>query len=783
MMNSSVLDSSNHQKNWKSIACYVSLFIIIFIPLLLPSRHSQRTNNASKNEGSSVSLSSTIISQRPSSSPSKAASSIDLIKSEDFNHLTQSIILLPPTNLSFSINYPFQSNCHLHQKKFGRETPSTLILQSALNDNSHTSQKQKENWLTPSKEEIYEFYVRGKKECEAVLQNDTILNEYFLNYPKLDCYGRPNSQKACRGRGSFYDLTGLIAWPFGPYRACPSYSKCWFGVLTCGELKTSRILETTRPEIETWIKGMQLGSVEEIDLRFPKELKWTLRSLIFHIRVIGTELISPDLRYYPLEISDPVGEGEEGGGGGRKRIEDVLIGQYSITIPDNNYQLEIRHHEFYPSLLYQWSEVGLNEQKFEEYALQNAATVFLGGSEGRCKAWTKCKLSNVCCGCDEKTFIPHSPSAIQVSDKNEICREMIPKELPVCTSQNSLKRNAKKGGSNNFKNPPGRWIHSLSEKLSPNCGNDVERFPSYNIIKFEFPDEANLSSTTSEVLSRRQLKDGSAFYHASGNPCILSHEKEEFGSGHWFYAPYHCKYHFYQREEIMKCFDAVGVTHVHVHGDSISRELFSVISRYMGIKSASESELKTLTNVMKQHNIKFYAKHSGGDGAKVLLSEGYSWDWNLGIMKLIEDPPLPNVFVSNYALAHRASNPFQFRKTLNDTEYQYWMYQRNPTLPLPKYRIYQNAKELHGKKDSNFIGNVFREDSSLVRDMYVNQLDFMELDEFLLSMAKYDNYTHKSDGWNVLGTVRQMETVVLFNMICNDWLTGETKTGELENNK
>jgi hypothetical protein len=185
----------------------------------------------------------------------------------------------------------------------------------------------------------------------------------------------------------------------------------------------------------------------------------------------------------------------------------------------------------------------------------------------------------------------------------------------------------------------------------------------------------------------------------------------------------------------------------------------------------SSEELKRLTNEMKNDQIKFYAQDpTGQNKSNVLLSESYSWEWKMDALKQIEQPPFPNVFLTDYSLSHRTYIPLIFQKILYSTEFQYWLKDRNCSSPLPKFRIFQNAKEMHGKRDNSFLSNIFRQDSSLLKNFYTDEMDFMELDEFLLSMAKFENYTPNSDGWHTMGALRQMEIVVLMNMICNDWL-------------
>ena len=148
---------------------------------------------------------------------------------------------------------------------------------------------------------------------------------------------------------------------------------------------------------------------------------------------------------------------------------------------------------------------------------------------------------------------------------------------------------------------------------------------------------------------------------------------------------------------------------------------------------------------------------------------GYSWDYNIEILQLSEQPPLPNVIVSNYAFAHRADQLPKAIPTAENTEYRYWTQLRNQQLPKPKYLFFQNARDVHGRRGGSFVGNMMRRFSHYLREMY-GSLGFAELDEFQLTAGRFDTYNRHSDGWHFGGTPRQMEAIVLFNMICNDWL-------------
>ncbi len=62
-----------------------------------------------------------------------------------------------------------------------------------------------------------------------------------------------------------------------------------------------------------------------------------------------------------------------------------------------------------------------------------------------------------------------------------------------------------------------------------------------------------------------------------------------------------------------------------------------------------------------------------------------------------------------------------------------------------------------------------RQDSAYLRANYTS-MGFSVLEEYLMTSGRYDFYDTESDGWHFSGTKKQMEVVVLFNMICNNWL-------------
>jgi hypothetical protein len=74
------------------------------------------------------------------------------------------------------------------------------------------------------------------------------------------------------------------------------------------------------------------------------------------------------------------------------------------------------------------------------------------------------------------------------------------------------------------------------------------------------------------------------WFEASGDPCIVHNvDNEDMNEGSWFFAPYKCRYHFYTKPELNQCLAFRNITHIHFHGDSMSRDIYLYVARYLGI--------------------------------------------------------------------------------------------------------------------------------------------------------------------------------------------------------
>ena len=120
------------------------------------------------------------------------------------------------------------------------------------------------------------------------------------------------------------------------------------------------------------------------------------------------------------------------------------------------------------------------------------------------------------------------------------------------------------------------------------------------------------------------------------------------------------------------------------------------------------------------------------------------------------------MYVTNYALAHAAGVPFGEFEALVQTQLrEYWS---SRSAPAPRVKIFQNARDNHGRRRDYFLGEMFRRANQVLRGVLVDGLGFRELDEWRLTAPLLESW---GDGWHFGGTVRRMEAVIFSNMICN----------------
>merc|ERR1711871_54337 len=353
----------------------------------------------------------------------------------------------------------------------------------------------------------------------------------------------------------------------------------------------------------------------------------------------------------------------------------------------------------------------------EVWGMEVYGNIFLGGVEARCRPFTQCKLKNECCGCQVNTQIAASPYKVIVgSDGSRV--QCQPEVLPFCrVDQKTGKMEGLQGG---------RWVKN-------NCSKEDLTKPDHDCARFPF------------------FKG-----------------EQDNAAGAITFKPYKCRFKMYSAAEARACLSEKGVNHIHFQGDSMSRDLYSQMGSFLGVNTTSEEELKRLTNIMKKDDLQ--AKSLDG---KLMLSEGYSWDWDLNIQSRILYPPYPQVIVANHGFAHRViTHLTRLNKSLEENIIHFWRdVHAHSKSPVPIFKFYQGAKALFGKKwyDKNFRANQywstehFKKANKVIRDVYVNQLGYMDLDEYAITEGRWKT---SGDGWHVGGSVRYMQCIIIINAIC-----------------
>jgi hypothetical protein len=123
---------------------------------------------------------------------------------------------------------------------------------------------------------------------------------------------------------------------FGPISVCPTFSRCWFGMVSCGQMNQSLFLQEYRYDLEHYPSRDLLDESPHLPLRnLPPFLGWSMQSLTIQFRIIGPETLFPEVVYVP----------------GR----NILLCFYTLTIP-GSYRIDIIPREFYPGVLFKYTK-------------------------------------------------------------------------------------------------------------------------------------------------------------------------------------------------------------------------------------------------------------------------------------------------------------------------------------------------------------------------------------------------------------------------------------------
>jgi hypothetical protein len=645
--------------------------------------------------------------------------------------------------------------------------------------------------LYAAKEEIEAAYTLAKQECQHYLSNYTIdtstLPDYFPN-PAL--FVGPNGQKRCRGTPQLYQITGgILAWPFGPLTGCPTYRKCWYGVLTCGKADMKPMASVLLPRVMKHYKEAKYQTNNGSML--PPSPRWSTKALRITMRVIGVELVVPEQRLLTLHSGNS--------------SDDVIIAQYSLTHPSAQYQLEMRQEYLHLAALWDW-----DDYHKRVLGIEMVGAVYLGGSETRCRAFqgdTGCHLPFTLEECDKQAFVTGTPVSVVSSDGSSLCPEVGRlKEggvkLPMCD-----------GAQAN----PGRWIQSSDPSLQPRCDPDMPGawpFLDYATNGSSSSNSSSSSGSSSGISSSTNSSSSGRWVEASGNPCLLRSKAsaEELGKAHWFYAPYQCRYHFYTQAEARQCFHRKGIKNVLMVGDSMVRDLFGWLGIFFnegtgtgpaegkegkadgkgstdgkgGNESAARLPAEPVDRAQKERDrLKHETNVKKTTALQAVGREGLP-TFHFGLLmdnrlkdfkgEIVGRGPL-DLLVTNNALAHHSPNDWpQFVRHWEDNQVSFWHHLANGSYlnasgvahPLPRYRVVQSAKALFGANRYHGITeDSFLRANALVRSFLVKEMGFTEL---ILHHITEGKLRPCDDGLHFMGVGRQMEVVVLLNMLCNELL-------------
>lgn len=126
------------------------------------------------------------------------------------------------------------------------------------------------------------------------------------------------------------------------------------------------------------------------------------------------------------------------------------------------------------------------------------------------------------------------------------------------------------------------------------------------------------------------------------------------------------------------------------------------------------------------------------------------------------------MYITNAALAHSITHDLDAYTSLLKTLplIQFW---RNYQKQVSKsshhvLKIYQSSSAMHGKRNFGFqwMNEVFRRQNKINREIFIQQLQFHDFDEWSLTAAKPDY----GDGWHYYSVPLKMNAMILLNMIC-----------------
>ena len=145
------------------------------------------------------------------------------------------------------------------------------------------------------------YYEEGKQLCINTLKN-------------------PSQLKPIKKQ--FLAKYGVVFLAFGPTSTCYLSSKCWYGMISCGQFKLNLFLQEYQQEIKRHRpRGIHMEPSPYLPNRpIPKFLGWSLQSLHHQFRIVGPEILFPEVVYV--------------------QSHRILFCSYTLTLP-GSYRIEI----------------------------------------------------------------------------------------------------------------------------------------------------------------------------------------------------------------------------------------------------------------------------------------------------------------------------------------------------------------------------------------------------------------------------------------------------------
>lgn len=387
---------------------------------------------------------------------------------------------------------------------------------------------------------------------------------------------------------------------------CSTHSKCWFGLLSCGEVKETAILkryivknrERLNMKMTMTMQQEQQAIFEPQPYVFinniPAFLGWSLRALMSQTRVNGREVITPHMKLLTTSLSS----------GKKQDVVETLIGEYVTTIPGSS-RIETHILSLYPGWLFNFSAQEKQEGRDLLHVEHLAAT-----SEPSSPA-------DVAPAASMEVRVSYAGKQCSASFSARSAALPRPQPLPYCT-----------GGAN-----AGRWIRLPASIADGECNvsslrnvvaeivkvhkkGDVEEYRKRAHVHKAFMAETyhKLGSVSNYTAMWKSVTQFSGEWdpdyqvymtefarYANGAVCTLAFLESSIlldNDRLLLFAPYACRYRIFGSAEAQQCLIRNHTSHPLIfHGDSVNAQLLHEAQLLLNMPAMSTTERKEATHV------------------------------------------------------------------------------------------------------------------------------------------------------------------------------------------